>query len=442
MNLPTAASRAQERARALRQEGKLREAALYQINALGHEPSGSLLEEHAAVVFALSEQCQQAGDTTEARLLLEELNGRLASFLERVDPEDVEQVRHLSRTVEEHLAPRPAPTTTEASPPDPETARLVSMAATLVSNRWDWSVPQAPEATLARLQEVAALADFLAGDDYPVAPSLQEQLVAQREALRRAASSDEGCQEAGNAVQEAAAEKDFRVGLALLQQAEASLRGLLPGVRRLDQERQHEVLQQLDRITEALSKVQTAQAAERSKRRWAAALTALEADMTAARAWRYAYPGDCQTQLARLQRISESASEALRELDDPTTRRDAMTWLHEVAQLGQHTSAKQRDAYNEWALERTRIGFTKALPHIKVTGNDEEAMDRELQDALDPISTAFLSAEVSRAYSEVLEYFLAKLYAPGKDKGFDKEGARLHLLKRLARATKKTPSDF
>jgi hypothetical protein len=449
MDATSAASRAQARAHSFYDEGKLRDAAIYLVNALGHAPSSlAILNEHVSVVLALVEQCHRAGDPEEARSLLDELADRLSRFLEHADPDDVERVQaHLCIVATQRAQMASVPPTDTASEanetsPIPPALRLAEMAAEARTDRWDGSVPDGAEATLARLREVAELVDFIEEDgspaEAPVLPALRDY----REALRAAASADDVCGEAAAAGRQAASGEDMRVVIALLQQSESTLRGLLPGVRRLDERRQRRVLEQLDVTTASLENALAAQRARHSRNQWKEFASKHEVSMKESREWTYSIHSGCKHQIERLQQLSEECGEMLRKLEDEAARAKASKLLREVNELGGRALSAQRDAYNAWALKQIEQCFNRAQSHVKVTGDDEEAMDDEIYKALGPITPGHLPAEVSRAYSEVLEYFLSKLYAPGKDKGFYKQGSRLNLLRRLAQATKTPLSMF
>lgn len=446
---PHPALRAQERARSLCAAGKLRDAALYQINGLGHDPANAaLLTEHVSVVFALAEQSHAAGDPSEAVALLDELEARLSGIIEKADPDDLLRVQEALHAVEERrtkLGSRPLEAT--VTPPlDLETARRVSSISQMHGGQWDWSVPTNERAAAERLAEIAAVAELVEEAEHPLDEPLRARMRNQLEGLRGAVTADETCKEVLGAEKGAEAEKDPRVSLAMLQQAEASLRGLLPTVRTLDKRRQDQVLQRLDAVSAAIDKVHAAERERRSRARWQEHLAQSSELYGEARGWAPNTPSrpskHFQSQLTRLQKLMETTGELLRGLDDPNVRREAADRFRELNELAGHATAAQRNDYNGWALLRIQDCFGRALLHIGAVTDDEESMDDTLRDRLGEVNPALLSTEVSRAYSEVLEYFLGKLYAPGRDKGFDKKGARLHLLKRLAQSNKLSLADF
>ncbi len=443
------AAKAKALASRLRAEGRLRDAAIYQLNGLTHDPSDpSLLTEHVAVVVALVEQHRGAGDIEEAEALLTELERTLAGLLGRTDPDHLEAVRaHLGAVqgMRNQLDARSS--STPARELHLLDQKLTSALARIAQGRFDWSVPPEDVVASTRLAEVAALIEAADEADDVVDRSVRDRLMEFVEALRRSVGLDEACTDATAAMKSAAQEEDTRISVALLQQGEAALRGYLPTLRTLDAARQDKLLRRLDALTKALEGELSALRSERSKARWQAFLTETGSALDEARRWApnasvFTGSKHHDAQLQRVQKLMDGAGEVLRELDDPGVRRIAGGLLRELGELASKAAAAQREAYGRWAINLVQQCFERASQHIKVTGNDEEGMDDTIVTILGDVNPALLSTEAGRAYTEVLEYFLAKLYAPGKDKGFDKPGARLRVLKRLAQSNKAALSDF
>lgn len=147
-------------------------------------------------------------------------------------------------------------------------------------------------------------------------------------------------------------------------------------------------------------------------------------------------------QMQRLQKLMDSGGELIRELDDPEVRQQVGVHLRDLSSLASKAALAQRDAYGRWALHRVGRCFERAVEHVGTVTDDQAKMDETLVDTLGEVNPALLSAEAGRAYSEVLEYFLSKLYAPSKEKNFEKPGARLRVLKRLAQHPKQALAKF
>lgn len=442
-----ASSRARERAQAHRAAGRLRDAAIFQLNGLAHDPSdAALLTEHVAVVFALVDQCQVSLDFEEAGALLSELERTLSGLLERVDPDLLDGVReHLRAVDRKHSDLLATARSGPKSAPNAVETKHEAALARLTKNAWDWSVPQG-DAAAEKLAAVASLLEYVDETQPELDRAVYARLKDHVDVLRRAVSLDEACGDADQVLKAASNEHDHRVSLAMLQQAEASLRGALPMVRTLDQARQENLLRKVDAVSKALDGVVSAQREQRSRGRWKAHLHSISGEHAEALRWAPdPFAGGrrhCDTQLQRLQRLMDSAGEVIRELDDPATRRDAGAHIRMLNDLTARAATAQREAYARWALSRVEHCFERASQYIKVTGDDEERMGDTIVDLLGEVNPAMLSTEASRAYSEVLEYFLSKLYAPGKDKGFNKSGARLNVLRRLAMHEKSTVTEF
>lgn len=438
-----AAVRARVRAEQLQADGLLRDAAIYQINGLAHDPSNAvLLNEHVSVVIRLVEQCVGAGDIEEGAALLNELETRLSSLLERADPGGLDSVvNHLRLLNERRNILQPI---TSASPTrdfDPIDPKLSDALAVLSRNQWDWTIPQNEAVTAAKLAQVVALDDVVDEADEVVDPRVRARLREQIDSLRRAVSADELCNDAAEALKDPLEDCDIRISLALLQRAEASMRGFFPMLRTLDSQRRQRFLRQFDAIAKALDDKLTVQHSERSSARWQAFLSVSDSDFELAKQWKPATSTDtrshCEQQLRRLQQLMENVGEVLRELDDSEVRKLAGAYLRELSELANFTTTAQREAYVAWALSRIQLCFDRGLTHIKKPFDDQKSMDETVVSFLEDINPSLLSAEASRAYTEVLEYFLSKLYAPGKENGFDKPGSRLRVLKRLAQSSKK-----
>lgn len=443
-----------ERAWALASESRaalqFREAALFEANALAHGvPTAAALERHAGTIQMLVDRANAEDRRAEAFSLLEELLGRLGRALEQVNPTELRAVVTLIDRTQSRYEELAAVEQAKAAPPaDSDEDRSVGEVVQAIARAtWNWAVPTSPVEAVARLKTVAAALSSLDDGDPRIDASSLARLRAQQQSLRIAVTIDESLNELVEVELRASKQADVRVGNAMLLQSEASLRGLLASLVSVDAGRTASVLTRLDEITNALQTAQSSEARKRSVERWKRHLEEHATSIGLANEWSAPEAGaaalaKCEQQIDRLRSMIEAANEVWRELETREQRSEAQQWIRKFTKSLETAHESQRRAYSWWALRRVESCFSAALKHKGTVWDDKDKMGLALIEEIGEVNPALLSAEVSRAYSEVLEHFMSKLEAPDAGASFDKAGSRLHALKQIATHSKKKLSAF
>ena len=150
----------------------------------------------------------------------------------------------------------------------------------------------------------------------------------------------------------------------------------------------------------------------------------------------------CTNQLERLQRIMTQVQRELPRLVAPTISADAVKLVEELRDFGVKASEAQQKRYNEWAMNRIKVGMEKGVECLGVISDDEETLGERMVEYFGDIDTRLLTMEVQRCQTEVFEYLFKELHGPKKKDDFESKGHKLKLLKDMFKKRKQKITAF
>ncbi|GHT47060.1 hypothetical protein FACS189454_09110 [Planctomycetales bacterium] len=154
----------------------------------------------------------------------------------------------------------------------------------------------------------------------------------------------------------------------------------------------------------------------------------------------------CQQQLEVLQQEAALLQNTILSLTGKGLD-EAIAWREQLAQTATQLSNEQSEKYNNWALHNIQSCLNECHQGVGWLANGQEGRKKissSLIQYLGPIDRRFLTAEVSRAYDEVLNKYMApNQLNPVKDEtSIDEKGNILYTLKEMYGKPKKQLSDF
>ncbi|MDR2344734.1 MAG: hypothetical protein LBE18_01585, partial [Planctomycetaceae bacterium] len=157
--------------------------------------------------------------------------------------------------------------------------------------------------------------------------------------------------------------------------------------------------------------------------------------------------GTIQKKLEILNKKATILQNVIPTLTDDFTRNEALKKRDEFAETARSLSNEQSKKYNNWALDEIDLCLKECRSGVGWFANGDDGRQRianSLVTHLAPIDNRFLTTEVSRAYNEVCNKYMAEnqLNPVKDDKSINEQGNILNTLKRMYETNKKDISDF
>ena len=419
------------RASELCAKGELTLATSYYINAVAKAPGNiDVIKGFVNAVVDLAGQAVVAGDRGAALRHLDWVDTFLRERTAHVCADDVEvllSIRAEASTARMRLVE-------EGEDSDDEVSHVAALWEIAYEGALESEATGAVGSLVARLEELEAARDYGLGlgGGQKVQGTLKR--IEDLQARLQIAVQAEAQLDQARALLVLAEEYDYHTAAAYcIQLAEGAVRELVVFRMQLDADRQKRIDAVLEDLKERSRAIAAASEKAASADRWSFLVERVDIELTAARRWSpsgaVTMDRDCTKQLERVQKIMMQVQRELPQLLDPTVSADAVKLIEELRDLGIKASMAQQKRYNDWAMNRIKLGLEKGAECLGVISDDEEKLGERMVEYFGDIDTRLLTMEVQRCHTEVFEYLFKELHGPKKKDDFESKGHKLKLLK-------------